>query len=147
MTGRELGADTHQVGPVTDDDLAPYLDVLPRALQGRDAGERYGVLRVLRPFAEQGYSPAQVGVHANATKLPPAITSAAGVLHLRLLRLAKLPSARELHDQDAAQRAAAADAVACDHGEPRGCAACACCRRDVADADGVRCSRCLGRRP
>lgn len=138
---------TTQAGLVTDDELAPYVEVLPLALRGRDAGERFAVLRVLRPFAEQGYSAAQVGVHANATKLPPAITSPAGVLHLRLLRLAKLPSARELHDQDAAQRAAAAAAVACDHGEPRGCASCACCRRGVADADGVRCRRCQGRRP
>jgi hypothetical protein len=138
---------TQQGGLVTDEELAPYVDVLPRALRGRDAGERFAVLRVLRPFAEQGYSAAQVGVHANATKLPAPITSPAGVLHLRLLRLAKLPSARELHDQDAAQRAAAAAAVACDHGEPRGCASCACCRRGVADVDGVRCRRCLGRRP
>lgn len=136
-----------QVGLVTDAELQPYLDALPRALQGRDASERYAVLRTLRPFAEQGYSAAQVGVHANATKLPPAITSPAGVLHLRLLRLAKLPSARQLHDQDDAQRVAAAAAVACDHGEPRGCASCACCRRGAADVDGVRCRRCLGRRP
>lgn len=138
---------TQQGGLVTDEELAPYVDVLPRPLRGRDAGERFAVLRVLRPFAEQGYSAAQVGVHANATKLPPVITSPAGVLHLRLLRLAKLPSARELHDQDAAQRAAATAAVACDHGEPRGCASCACCRRGVADVDGVRCRCCLGRRP
>lgn len=131
----------------TDEALQPYLYVLPRALQGRDAGERYAVLRVLRPFAEPGYSAAQVGVYASATKLPPAITSPAGVLHLRLLRLAKLPSARERQGRDAAQRAAAAEAVACDHGEPRGCAACACCRRGMADGDGVRCRRCLDRRP
>jgi hypothetical protein len=138
---------TTQAGLVTDEELQPYLDVLPRALQGRDAGERFAVLRVLRPFAEQGYSAAQVGVHANATRLPPAITSPAGVLNLRLLRLAKLPSARQLHDDEAAQRAAAAAAVACDHGEPRGCASCACCRRGLADVDGVRCRRCPGRRP
>lgn len=138
---------TAQAGLVTDEELQPFVDVLPRALQGRDAGERFAVLRVLRPFAEQGYSAAQVGVHANATKLPPAITSPAGVLHLRLLRLAKLPSARQLHEDQAAERAAAAATVACDHGEPRGCNACACCRRGVADVDGVRCRRCLGRRP
>lgn len=137
-----------QAGVVSDAELQPYLDALPGRLQGRDARDRALVLAELRHFATAGYSVGQVREHATATRLPEHITSAGGVLHARLLRLRQLPPARQVQEDRARARAAAAATEPCAHGEVRGCAACPYCRRHAADVDGVRCTGCQpGRRP